>query len=61
MTDPRPDEEVIVEDVQEDLGDLDLDGDGIPDELEAGDLDDLVGAVQDYNVGPITGGDDGAE
>ena len=61
MTDPRPDEEVIVEDVQEDLGVIDLDGDGIPDELEAGDLDELVAAVQDYNVGAITGGDDGTE
>jgi hypothetical protein len=61
MTDPRPDEEVIVEDVQEDLGEIDLDGDGIPDDLEAGDLDELVAAVQDYNVGAITGGDDGTE
>ena len=61
MTDPRPDEEVIIVDVQEDLGEIDLDGDGIPDELEAGDLDELVAAVQDYNIGAITGGDDGSE
>lgn len=61
MTQTRPDEEVIVEDVQEDLGEIDLNGDGIPDDLEAGDLDALVDAVQDYNVGAITGGDDGTE
>jgi hypothetical protein len=58
MSETERDEEVIVEDVQEDLGAIDLNGDGIPDELEVDDLDDLVGAV---NPDDIEEPDDGTE
>jgi hypothetical protein len=53
-------QEVVVENVDEDLGELDLDGAGedIPDELDEGDLDSLLDTVEDNNVGAIVGGDD---
>lgn len=50
MTQTIPGEEVIVEDVQEDLGVIDLDGDGIPDELEVEDLDELVSAIDPDDI-----------
>lgn len=62
MEDDSIHDEVVVEDVTEDLGRTEPDdGEEIAEELDEGDLDELVMTVTDYNVGPIVGADDGTE